>query len=142
MENNLGNETVEETEQINREKLIKIWIGEKADEMYPKMQEKYSFNWCAFFFGFLYLAYRRMYLVAFLDFLLGIVIRKIGMRFVGILIMSIVLGFAFYPLYKWDIERKLNKGRDMYKSNQEIIEYAKKKVEYQIMLDKKVAHQI
>ena len=41
MENNEKNKVVEqdteETKQLDQEELIRIWIGKKADEMYPKM---------------------------------------------------------------------------------------------------------
>lgn len=126
MENNEENEVVkQDSEQVNQEELIKIWIGDKADEMYPKMQRTYAFNWCAMLFGVFYLAYRKMYLIALIAYLIGTVLSKIGTG--ATWLFWIAIGFVFYPLYKWDINRKLKDCEYQHKSLEETKEFARKK---------------
>lgn len=126
MENNEENEVVkQDSEQVDQEELIKIWIGDKAHEMYPKMKRTYAFNWCAMFFGVFYLAYRKMYLIALIAYLIVGVLSKIGSE--ATLLFWIAIGFAFYPLYKWDINRKLKDCEYQHKSLEETKEFARKK---------------
>ena len=129
MEENEEKEIIEQktenTNQVNQEELIRIWIGEKADEMYPKMQRSGSFNVCAFLFGVFYLAYRKMYLVALIAFLISAILSQVGSA--ASLLLWIATGFCFYPIYKWDITRKLKDCEYMHKSPEETIEYAREK---------------
>lgn len=126
MENNEENEVVvQNVEENNHEELVKIWIGDKANEMYPKMQRKYAFNWCAMLFGVFYLAYRKMYLVALVAWLIVSILSRIGSE--ATLLFWIAIGFAFYPVYKWDINRKLKDCEYQHKSVEETKEVARRK---------------
>lgn len=126
MENNEENEVVgQNIEENNHEELVKIWIGDKANEMYPKMQRSYAFNWCAMLFGIFYLAYRKMYLVALIAWLVVSILSRIGSE--ATLLFWLAIGFCFYPLYKWDINRKLKDCEYQHKSAEETKEFARKK---------------
>jgi len=88
------------------ERFVKAYIGNKADKMYDSVKNG-GFNIWGFLFGVGYFAYRKMYLisVAFIIIcdLIALLIPKIG-NYVGM-----IIGIMFYPLYKWDITRKLRK---------------------------------
>ena len=88
------------------ERFIKSYIGDKTDKIYDGIK-KSGINIWAILFGIGYFAYRKMYLIS------GIIV-VIG-DIIGYLIPSIsgyigtFTGFLFYPIYKWDITRKLKK---------------------------------
>lgn len=88
------------------EKLIKAYIGNKADKMYNSVKNG-GFNIWGFLFGIIYFVYRKMYLVSILtiiiSYIIGYIIPSIG-NYVGV-----IIGLMFCPLYKWDITRKLRK---------------------------------
>lgn len=90
------------------ERLVKAYIGNKADKMYSSIKNG-GINIFGILFGVFYYAYRKMYLVS--------IIIAIIAQLLGLIpafnnysnIISWVIGFCFCPLYKWDITRKLRK---------------------------------
>ena len=104
----------EETKQeITEENIFRAWTG-KSNEFYYKINNK-NFNFCMLFFGLLYIFYRRMYLVGAIMWVINILISIFGYMFIGPIgtiiieiIVSIIYGFAFYPLYRWNFKRKIN----------------------------------
>lgn len=116
----------EEKSEITEEQLYKAWIGNKAETMYLNMQ-KTSFNPWAFLFGVFYMIYRKMYLIAIIAYIINMVVIEVtNSGFVSILLW-IVYGFAFYPLYKWDIKRKLNNFKAQNYTDEQILALAKEK---------------
>jgi len=111
------------------EKNIKSWIGEKQDVMYSKMQKNLSFNiWSAIFRGY-YFLYRKMYLIG-----IGmIIIQGLITKIVDIpnillqVILSLIFGVIFYPIYKWHIQRKIRKLEKNNYTDEQISEITKKK---------------
>ena len=78
---------------------------------------KRKFNWCAFFFSFLYFAYRKLYIEASVIFVINVMLSSLDLIlsiprgtptviwiFVRIA-YSILVGFLFYPLYKYEYRR-------------------------------------
>ena len=104
------------------EKFVKSYIGRNADEMYEKMNKKGSFNVFCMLFGIIYMIYRKMYLVAFGTFLINTLLLSdiLGNIKGGTLILGIILGFLFYPLYKWHITRKIDKFKQQTSDEDEI----------------------
>lgn len=108
------------------EKLIKAYMGPKADKMYSSVKNG-GFNICAFLFGILYFVYRKMYLISVITALISVIITNTIPKF-GVYIGNII-GIMFCPLYKWDITRKLRKiKRDNPDANEEqLLNIAKNK---------------
>lgn len=118
-------EEIKETkDNISEEELIKTWIGEKQEIMYPKMNQSGSCSGWTLLFGIYYLIYRKMYLVALIAWLIDMVIVYMGNPIASIA-KWIVYGFTFYPVYKWDIKRKINSYRYQNHTEEEIKEYVK-----------------
>ena len=103
--------------------VLDIWVGTK-NEMNEKVK-KDEFNVCAFMLGGVYYIYRKMYLIGIIDLVLSIIgnviIAVIGF-FIGIvisfkissffiLVVPIINGFLFCPLYKMHIRNVLKKRK-------------------------------
>lgn len=91
------------------ENLVKSFIGKNSDVIYSKMNKKFSFSVYSMLFNFLYFIYRKMYLVGILSFILqSIITQFINNALISILLL-IIWGFLFYPLYKWHVDRKIKR---------------------------------
>lgn len=119
--------------EITEEEIFRAWTG-KNDEFYNKMNYR-KFNWCMFFFGAGYLFYRRMNVEAILYWVLQNILCAIIQVLFGItagLIVSLMIaigaGFAFYPMYRWNFKRKMNKYRlEKGYTNEQLMIIAKEK---------------
>lgn len=115
MEKHMGTDDGTGGMQFSREE-AHIFINGNSDEEAPEnvlkgvMGEK-RFNWCAFFFGFIYCLYRKCYNGALVYLALGAVdvavSRLLFVKTNGLLAGNVVnlvyyvfCGFAFYPLYR------------------------------------------
>ena len=119
-------------QEITEEDIFRAWTG-KSNEFYYKINNK-NFNFCMLFFGLLYIFYRRMYLVGVIMWVINILISIFGYMFIGPIgtiiieiIVSIIYGFAFYPLYRWNFKRKINKQKMYGATNEELLTYSKQK---------------
>ncbi len=115
-----------------KEELIRTWIGQKKEKiMYPKVMNG-GFNIFAFLFRDIYFLYRKMYIETLIIFLATIVINyileliKIQNSIIISIIYAIVGGFIFYPLYKRNILRKIQKYESRGLSYEEQLAMAKK----------------
>lgn len=108
------------------ERLMKAFIGKKADKMYNKVKNGGLSLW-GILFGGLYFIYRKMYLVYLLIILVNIVFNFIAP---GVsTLVSYFIGWFFYPIYKWDIKRKIKgiKSDNPNASEEELINIATQK---------------
>lgn len=106
-ETKVNTEILNNNEPNMDEKLIKIYIGRNADKMYPKLiNNKLKFNLWSILFSRIYFLYRKMYLVVLLQFLITI---SLFLFAPSISNMTGIISFLFYPIYKWDINRKIKK---------------------------------
>lgn len=55
------------------------------------------FNWSAFFFGASYFFYRKQYIVGFIILILSNIFAN---SFIGIIVLGVIEGLAFYPIYR------------------------------------------
>lgn len=94
---------------MEQENLIKSFIGKNADIIYTKINKKGSFNIYCMLFTAIYFLYRKMYILGIISYLIQSLIAKfVNNNFIS-LICLVVWGYAFYPLYKMHINRKINK---------------------------------
>ncbi len=114
---------------------VKRWMGNIYDKAHSK-----KFNWCSAIFGPAYFLYRKMYLtgtlLVILSFLITILstflVTKLGMASFAIagvisLLLIIIYGFAFYPLYRNFVRGKLNKFKQTITDNSQLLNEASKK---------------
>lgn len=89
------------------EKLMRAYIGKKAEVMYPKVMATNGFklNIWALLFGPFYLLYRKIYWSILLWAALVVLSTAINLPSMALNAVWVI----FYPLYRWDIERKLEK---------------------------------
>lgn len=91
------------------ETLFRAWVGEKKRDKYIEKMKKGGFNWLSFFLPGLYVTGRKMYffgvIILLLDLLLVNVIKLIPLTFV----FRIIMGFLFYPMYRFHITKKIKK---------------------------------
>ena len=125
----------------NDEEFKKTWMG----TLYDKANKR-KFSIPSFFFGGIYYLYRKLYLFGFIFMLVSCIIPIIGMTIISTnltkpsgmilpsilttilpIIVNIIYGFAFYPLYKNDINQKLNKYKNEVQSPTQLIDLAKQK---------------
>lgn len=109
--NPIDKEKVEERleHQKQFQDLIETYIG----SMYYNFK-KGSFSWCAFFFGPLYIAYRKMIGVSIIVYIINILITLVFMhnyilQLVASLIFNIFLGISFKKIYYEDCVEKVGK---------------------------------
>lgn len=125
----------------NDEEFRKAWMG----NLYDKANKR-KFSIPSFFFGGIYYLYRKLYLFGFIFMLISCIIPIIGMTMISSnitnpsgmilpsilttilpIIVNIIYGFAFYPLYKNNINQKLNKYKNEVQSPAQLIDLAKQK---------------
>ena len=125
----------------NDEEFKRTWMG----NLYDKANKR-RFSIPSFFFGGIYFLYRKLYLFGFIFMLVSCITPIIGMNmiltnlsnpstmillsiFITLLpiIINIIYGFAFYPLYKNNINQKLNKYKNEVQSPAQLIDIAKQK---------------
>ena len=118
------------------EELYRAWIGtKKQDKYYAKMRYG-GFSFLAFFpilAELLYLT-RKMYLeliiISFIRWGISLITYFIFQNDVALniatLAMSIISGFIYYPLYKWNIKRKIEKNKRKGLNYEEQLNIAKK----------------
>lgn len=131
---NFNNNQMNSFGNDNDEDFKKIWM----DKLYEKANTK-KFSIPAFFFGSLYYLYRKLYLPGFVFLLISCLIPIIGLSLIPTLpvapliatlialIMQIIYGFAFYPLYKSHINGKLAKSKNEVQSPNQLLDIAKNK---------------
>ena len=131
----------------NDEEFKKAWMG----TLYEKANRR-KFSIPAFFFGGIYYLYRKLYLFGFIFTLITCAVSLIGIyatfssltNMLGTpslssailpmllttllpIIINIVYAFAFYPLYKGDVNKKLEKYKVEAQSPAQLLDIANKK---------------
>lgn len=95
------------------ETLFRAWAGEKNRDKYIEKMKKGGFSWLSFFLPGLYITGRKMYLfgviILLIDMLLIDVIKIIPLTFV----FRIIMGFSFYPMYRFHISKKIKKYENL-----------------------------
>lgn len=94
---------------MEQEILIKSFIGKNSDVIYSKMNKKGSFNIYSMLFTSMYFLYRKMYLIGIISSILQYVIAEFVNNIFVSLACFVIWGFAFYPLYKMHVNRKVEK---------------------------------
>ena len=146
-----SNQTAQNTYGSNNdEEFKKSWMG----KLYDKANHR-KFSIPAFFFGGLYYLYRKLYLFGFVFLLISCIIPIIGMYAISSsltsiptntlsssnssfivpilltavlpIIINIVYAFAFYPLYKSNINKKLAKYKNETQNPAQLLDTAKQK---------------
>lgn len=100
--------------------LVKKFIGKNADVIYDKMEKRGSFNVFCMLFSFFYFLYRKMYLIGLISFLIQSLIANYVKNILVSIVCMVILGFIFYPLYKFHIIRKINKIKEKATTEEEI----------------------
>ena len=146
-----SNQTAQNTYGSNNdEEFKKSWMG----KLYDKANHR-KFSIPAFFFGGLYYLYRKLYLFGFVFLLISCIIPIIGMYTISSsltsiptntlsssnssfivpilltavlpIIINIIYAFAFYPLYKSNINKKLAKYKNETQNPAQLLDTAKQK---------------
>ena len=146
-----SNQTAQNTFGSNNdEEFKKSWMG----KLYDKANHR-KFSIPAFFFGGLYYLYRKLYLFGFVFLLISCIIPIIGMYAISSsltsiptntlsssnssfivpillttvlpIIINIIYAFAFYPLYKSNINKKLAKYKNETQNPAQLLDTAKQK---------------
>lgn len=139
--NDFMNESINSYGSNNDEDFKRTWMG----SLYDKANRR-KFSIPSFFFGGVYYLYRKLYLFGFIFLIISCIIPILGTNmiltnltnpstmilssiFITILpiIINIIYGFAFYPLYKNNINQKLNKFKNEVQSPAQLIDLAKQK---------------
>lgn len=127
-ENNLDlNNYIEDHNSVNSsnidDEMLKAFLGPDYDNMIDNLRNG-GINIYAIFFGLQYFAYRKMYLVCFLILIISVISNFFIRGFASFI--GNFIGFAFYPIYKMDIERKLEqiKSNNPNASSKELISLA------------------
>lgn len=110
---------------------VQNWMG----NIYEKAHSK-KFNWAAALLGEAYLLYRKVYIPGMiflvLSLLLSVVTSITGNAILGIILGVYViarffgLGFGFYPMYRSNVRKELNKYKSQIQDNNDLINKAKK----------------
>lgn len=116
------------------EELYRAWIGDRNQDDYYRKMKNGGFNWWAFFFRELYLLSRKMFIESVIltvgSYILFMILGMINVPDIGYNILAFVIalttGFLYYPLYKWNIKRKIEKYKKKGLSYEEQLEIAKK----------------
>lgn len=106
--------------------LAKSYIGDKSDYLFEKLIRG-RFNVFAALFGITYFIYRKIYKISLILFLILLLLSIIfGYHFI---IYNIILGFIFYPTYKYHIDKKVKQIKIKYKNlkENELLEITEKK---------------
>ena len=140
-ENNINQSAQNAYGNNNDEEFKKSWMG----KLYDKANKR-KFNIPAFFFGGLYYLYRKLYLFGFIFIILSCLISILGiyttitsignsssivlpilLTLLLPLILAVVYGFAFYPLYKKDVNNKLKKYKNEAQTPAQLLDTSKQK---------------
>lgn len=116
------------------EELYKAWIGTKKQDKYYNKMKKGGFDWWVFIFEDLILLSRKMFVESLVHILIiylgNTILGLIGASNIGYRVMSlgmgIILGYLYYPLYKWNIKRKIEKYKRKGLSYEEQLAIAQK----------------
>ena len=147
---NSGQQNVNSYGSSNDEEFKNTWMG----KLYEKANRR-KFSIPAFFFGGLYYLYRKIYLFGFIFLLISCIIPIIGMYAISSsltsiptntlsssnssfivpillttvlpIIINIIYAFAFYPLYKSNINKKLAKYKNETQNPAQLLDTAKQK---------------
>ena len=125
----------------NDDSFRKAWMG----KLYSKAQKR-KFSIPAFFFGGLYFLFRKLYLIGFIILLITITLPTLAIvpmfseKFdiaallssssilsIVSLLLNILYGFLFYPLYKKHVENKLKKYKNEAQNPSQLIDIASHK---------------
>ena len=122
----LDDEAKEEPKEINNEPVVNVKpvnevITEEdlqaayIDKNVRKLADK-PFNFAAFFFGIVYLFYRKMYVLAILYYSISYILSMFINPYLVAIGLAIIIGVSFNPLYmlkmKVSIEKIKNKNKD------------------------------
>lgn len=94
---------------MEQENIIKSFIGKNSEVIYSKINKKGSFNIYSMLFTFMYFLYRKMYIIGIISFVLQSLIAEVVNNIFVSLACFVIWGFAFYPLYKMYVNRKVKK---------------------------------
>ena len=147
---NSGQQNVNSYGSNNDEEFKNNWMG----KLYDKANHR-KFSIPAFFFGGLYYLYRKLYLSGFIFLLISCIIPIIGMYAISSsltsiptntlsgsissfivpillttvlpIIINILYAFAFYPLYKNNVNKKLEKYKSEAQSPTQLVDIARQK---------------
>ena len=97
--------------------LIEAYIGHHKDVKFKTLKKKYAINLWAVIFGPLYALYRKMYIPT----IIYIIVNSLLWLLFHInpLIVSVIFGLFFYPLYKLEIKRKIEHIKNSYYGEEE-----------------------
>lgn len=110
---------------------VQNWMG----NIYEKAHSK-KFNWAAALLGEAYLLYRKVYIPGMVFLVLSLLLSVVT-SITGNSILEIVLGvyavarffglgFGFYPMYRSNVRKELNKYKSQIQDNNDLINKAKK----------------
>ena len=135
---NMNNEVNQVQDNMNTDSsdynnvFVKNWMG----NLYEKAHSK-KFNWSAALLGGIYFLYRKMYLTGILFSILQVLIislltfltARIGMASLGIsvvfsILLILIYGFSFYPLYRNFVQNKLKKYKQTITDNSQLLNIA------------------
>ena len=102
--NNNLNQNLISNDYSNDEELIKAFIGPNYEKITHNI-----FNFSGFFFSFLYMYYRKMFLYGILLFLFSTLINFFSKNFFPGIIINAILGLAFNQLYLYYVKNKITK---------------------------------
>lgn len=109
---------------INDDMLITAYIGKNADKVVNS-----NFSICAFFFGGIYYAYRKLWLYCLIFPLINIILSKSLLKFIIYLIINIVLASNFKKIYLKHVYKQITKikNENQNKTASELLEICRKK---------------
>ena len=95
--------------------LVRAWIGPKNQELYLKKYYKgdLGFNLLAFLLPDIVFLTRKMWIESFIILVLDVILLFIngGIPYPVAILIRLILGFAYYPLYSASIRRKIKKNK-------------------------------
>ena len=116
------------------EELYRAWIGTKNQDKYFQKMQKGGFSFASFFISDLLFITRKMYVES-IVLILAVYVINIILRFIGVpnigyniasIVIALIMGFTYYPLYRWNIKRKIEKYKRKGLTYEEQLEVAKK----------------
>lgn len=123
IQNNINN-SLNQQDSINFNDLMDAYIGKNVDKL------KSGFSFCTFFFGVLYVFYRKMWLLGFIWILINLALSIfLPKLFLLQLVLNIVIAICFKKLYISHVVNKVTKIKEQYSnlSNQDLIYLCYKK---------------
>lgn len=101
--NNLSNGPMPELEEIDDDQLLISFVGKNADKILYK-----RFNFAGFFFSFLYMFYRKMFLYGLGVFLINLIVLNVYYNPIIILLFNIAVGIEVNKIYRKHAVNKIN----------------------------------